>query len=197
MVQGSMVKLVNQVFPAHNYDVAVVNLQYVDMTHKDAAAILGHHLKYDGRGFGHDFELAPLAFHPEKRLVLIKAEKGGYEVKTYTDMAARWKWIRSQRDFRTWGVLSQRNRYAELIGIEQVVEPEPEIKEERTVIVKRSWGKVWGREKRRVVWIDERRAYEPGSGKELKNIEWGRKGGSEWRLVASPPQTNEGGQPNG
>ena len=187
-IKDEWLKLLRKVFPEFDLDVAVVHLNVELFDHPNITWILDHHLKYDGRGFGKDFEKAPLAFDPVSKRVVIQSEKGGYSITTMEELALRWKWVRSQRDYATWGILSQRKKYAPILGIEEHVEEEPEIKEKLTVTVERKRGKVWKKGKG-IVWVDEKKAYYKGL--EIVGVEWGRKGGSEWRpRISGPPDNN-------
>ncbi len=187
-IKAEWLKILQQVFPDHDLDVAVVHLAKERFDDPHIAGILGHHLKYDGRGFGKDFLKAPLAFDPTTSRVVIEAEQGGFHITTMEQLALRWKWVREQRDFRTWGILSQRKKYAPVIGVEHVVEPEPEIETEGRVTVLREFGKVWDK-KKGIVWKEEKRAF--FKGEEITGVEWGRKGGAEWRVIQNP-QPNDG-----
>lgn len=157
----------------------VVHLQYVDLTAKRADGKLNHAIKYDLRGFGKEFEKAPLRFAPATGQVVISAENGGYHVVTVQQLAERWQWLRKQRDMRTWGIFDQRSRYSDLLLVELVEEPEPEVLKEEAVTITRQVGRAWVNGKPR--WVNEKSAVREHGEIVDKSIKWGRKGGSEWR----------------
>ncbi|MEZ7197746.1 hypothetical protein [Pseudodesulfovibrio karagichevae] len=180
-IKARWLQILQKVFPTHDLeDTPVVHLTVDHFDQPRISGILGHHLKYDGRGFGNDFLKAPLAFDPATSRVVIEAEQGGFHITTMEQLARRWKWVRGERDYRTWGILSQRKKYAPIIGVEHVVEPEPEIETEERVTVVRKFGKVWDK-KKGIVWKEDKHAF--FKGEEITGVEWGRKGGAEWRVI--------------
>jgi hypothetical protein len=161
------------------FKTVVVHLQYVDLTAKRAAGKLTHAIKYDLRGFGKEFEKAPLRFAPATSQVVLSAENGGYHVITVQQLAERWQWLRKQRDMRTWGIFDQRSRYADLLLVDFVEEPEPEVLEEEVVTITRRVGRAWVNGKPR--WINEKSAVRENGEIVDKSIKWGRRGRAEWR----------------
>ncbi|MGL1861429.1 MAG: hypothetical protein OCC46_02770 [Pseudodesulfovibrio sp.] len=166
-----------QVLP--DYDRSKTNIYLAPFLLKETKKDMGklmHHLKYDLRGFGKDIEQAPICFNWEKELVVIKQGDLGYGTFTFRQMAERWKWIREQRGrLTTWGLLNRWNSNLELIGVEFVDDPEPEIVEENDITIIRSGGRQWNPKKKRVEWVNEKMAVDE-NGSVIFGIEWGRKG---------------------
>lgn len=180
------------VFP--NFDRSLTQLHmdpFVLRKDKKSRAKLNHRLRYDLRGFGKDIERAPILFDPIQELVVVKQGKDGYGVFTLSQLAKRWKWIRDQRDFRYWGILHQWSKYEELLGVEFVPDPEPEIEDEANITIIRSGGRQWNSKKRCVEWIDEKMAIDE-NGTVIQGIKWGRKGSEGfWRpRISAPPDEN-------
>ena len=110
--------------------------------------------------------------------------KDGYGIYTIHQIAWRWQWIRKQRDLRSWGLLNQWNKYTELLGVEFVEDPEPEIEKESPVTVLRTYGRKWIKERAQVKWVNTKIAIRE-SGEEIKDVEWGRKGSEgNWRPLS-------------
>lgn len=177
-IEDAWRELLESVFNT-TFGAVVVHLQYVDLTARRAAGKLKHAIKYDLRGFGKEFEKAPLRFAPATGQVVLSAENGGYHVVTVQQLAERWQWLRKQRDMRTWGIFDQRSRYADLLLVEFIEEPEPEVLEEEPVTITRRVGRAWVNGKPR--WINEKSAVRENGEIVDKSIKWGRRGGSEWR----------------
>lgn len=176
------------------YDRELTQINFTPIVLKDQKKNLNklmHRLRYDLRGFGKDIEQAPIFFDPDRELVVVKQGNDGYGVFTFRQMAERWKWIREQRcRLRTWGLLHQWNKYLELLNLEYVPDPEPEIVEETEITIIRNGGRQWNPRRRRVEWVNERIAIDE-NGAVIHNVKWGRKGSDGfWR-----PRTN--GKPTG
>ena len=182
-------KLLSSVFPLVQRGKAQFKAEYIPMHTKATEPRIRHRLGYDLRGFGKDVELSPLFFNEANKLVILRAGEGGYGVYTAQQIAYRWRWIRSQRDCRSYGLLKQWENHFEALGVENIKDPEPEIEKEELVVVKRIYGRQWNPKTKQVRWVNEKRAYWKKSGKEIKGIEWGRKGSEGiWRVKkAAPP----------
>lgn len=175
-----------QVFPEIDRSLVQFNARYFRLESKRSVAQLAHRLKYDLRGFGKDVENAPIFFDVNHGLVVLDGGKDDYGIYTVRQVALRWKWIRSQRDLRTWGLLNQWNKYAELLGVEYKEDSEPEIQSETPVSIVRAVGRRWIHERSRIKWVNEKKAYRL-SGEEITKIEWGRKG-SEGKWQPKPKE---------
>jgi len=182
-----------EVFPG--YDRAKTNVHLDPFLLKDTKkhkSKLMHRLKYDLRGFGKDVERAPICFNLEKELVVIKQGDHGYGTFTFRQMAERWKWIRDQRGrVTTLGLLNRWEENLELIGVDFVGDPEPEIVEETEITIIRSGGRKWNLKKKRVEWVSEKLAIDE-NGQVIHGIEWGRKGSEgDWKpRTSAPPGEN-------
>ncbi len=175
-------KILSQLFPITSRGKAQFHAQYIPLDKPYSEAKLAHRLKYDLRGFGKDVIQSPIFYNPDNDFVVLNAGERGYGVYSVEQVARRWAWIRSQRDLRTWGLLNQWNKYVDLLGVEFVEDPEPEILEERMVIVKRRYGREWDHKARRVRWVVEKRAFREDTGEEILGVQWGREGsGGYWR----------------
>lgn len=181
--------ILTSVFPMTPRGKAQFKAQYIPLNEKSSLPRLSHRLKYDLRGFGKDVELAPVLFDPSKYLAVLKAGKDGYGIYTVEQIAHRWRWIRAQRDLRPYGLLKSWNKYVDELGVEHVEDPEPEIEKEELVVIKRIYGRQWDPKTKQVRWVNEKRAYWKTSGKEIKGIEWGRKGSEGfWQpRISAPP----------
>lgn len=171
-----------QVLPG--YDKSKTNVHLAPFLLKETKKHMGklmHHLKYDLRGFGKDVEQAPVCFNHEQELAVIKQGSLGYGVFTLRQVAERWKWIREQRCYRTWGLLNRWESNLDLMGIEFVDDPEPEIAEESEITIIRTGGRQWNPQKRQVEWINDRIAIDK-NGQVIHGVKWGRKGSEgDWR----------------
>lgn len=182
-----------KVFPDLDETLVQFNVSYIPLAGDKGLGRLAHRLNYDLRGFGEDIEEATIFYDPKHGFVVLDGGKHPYGIFTFQQLAERWKWIRSQRDLRSWGLLNQWNKYQELLGVEFAEDPEPEIKDESHVTVIRSFGRKWNKKKRRTEWVDEKKAFDD-SGEEIIGVEWGRKGSEgEWRPINSLSACN--GQP--
>jgi len=176
-----------QVLPT--YDKTKTNIYLAPFLLKDTKKNMGklmHHLKYDLRGFGKDIERAPICFNLDRELAVIKQGDSGYGVFTFRQIAERWKWIREQRGrLTTWGLLNRWNSNLELMGIEFVEDPEPEIVEEKEITIIRSGGRQWNPQERKIEWVNDKLAIDE-DGQVIHGIEWGRKGSEgSWRPTVS------------
>jgi hypothetical protein len=186
---ASLETILHHVFPLTQRGKAQFRAHYIPLHEKHSIPRLKHRLTYDLRGFGKDVELAPIFFDPTNQLVILEAGENGYGVYTVRQIAQRWRWIRSQRDLRPYGLLKQWNKYKGLLGVELIPDPEPEIIREDKTIIKRTYGRQWNQKTKQVKWIDEKKAFLESTGEELKGIEWGREGSEGiWQVKkAAPP----------
>lgn len=150
---------------------------------------LRHGMRYDLRGFGKDLLKVPI-FHDSVGRAVVVPSGDSYRVCSIAEVAERWRFIRGERDLRTWGVLDQRARYAELFGVQIESDPEPEILQEEPAQVERRRGRAWVPERRRVEWLWDRRAYRvcPDGRREPipPEVRFGRRvGGDQWVVVAA------------
>lgn len=187
------------------YDRSKTNVHLAPFLLKETKKNMGklmHHLKYDLRGFGKDIEQAPVCFNSESELAVIKQGSLGYGTFSFSQIAERWKWIREQRCYRTWGLLNRWESNLDLMGIEFVDDPEPEIIEEKEVTVIRNGGRQWNPKKRRVEWINDKFAIDE-NGQVIHGVEWGRKGSEgywrpisrQWNDLSKSPTESQKGEP--
>lgn len=169
----------------------VVHAQYVRTAPGSANwAQLAHRVRYDLRGFGEDYERAPILHAPEAGLVVLEGGRDGYRVVSVVDLARQWMHVRGQRDIRSWGLLAKRDAYADLVGIERYEEPEPDRIEEQDVVITRRAGLRWDKEAGAVRWISEQRAALVVAGIEIpipEGVGWGRLGLSQWVAAGWTP----------
>jgi len=179
-----LAKHLRRVFPSIDKESIQFNAKFYSLKTEKDIRKLAHRLKYDLRGFGKDIEKSPIFFDPQSGLAVLNGGKDDYGVYTISQVAWRWRWIRNQRDLRSWGLLNQWNKYAELLGVEFVEDPEPEVTDETPVTVIRSYGREWDKKRAQVKWVDIKVAFRE-SGEEIENIEWGRKGSEgNWRPIS-------------
>lgn len=160
---------------------AQVNLRWIPLDRKNTVRALAHRLKYDLRGFGKDVMRAPVLYNPETRhAVLTQGKKGGYAVYSVDQVAARWDWVRGQRDLRAFGLLHDWNKYADQLGVEWVEDPEPEVAAENDITVVRTCGRAWvpgdGKKKGGVKWMNLKQGVREDGSSLPETTIWGRKG---------------------
>ncbi len=180
VIKSEWRQVLQKVFPDIEVKEPVVHLEYISLNQKFSSDKLGHRLKYDMRGFGKDILEAPIFFDETYGLAVVEAEEGNYRLVTTLHLAQRWQWIRSQRDFRTWGLLDQTARYSDLIGIEFVVEPEPEVEEVLDIHIHRELRFHYKKGKGLIRTV-ERYAVRRDGQRVPSDVEWGRRGSEGWR----------------
>jgi hypothetical protein len=172
--------------------------KHIPLGLKKSPAVLAHRLKYDLRGFGRDVMKAPILYDPERRLVVVAKGEEGYGVYTTDQLAARWQWIRKQRNLRSFGVLHSWKASAPFLGLEWMDDPEPDVDGEDVISVYQETGRAWIPNPEgkggKVKFVDKRTGIRQDGSVMPEDTPWGRKGSEGYWDIARPdesPQTDD------
>lgn len=163
---------------------AQCHVQYIPCDSKHWGQ-LRHRIFYDLRGFGADFlHTAPLWYNSVTGQVALRhgRTRGDVAVVPVSVLAARWVSVRRDRDFRSWGLLATRSRSADLLGVQKITDPEPEIENETECEIYNIRYRGPDPDTGRVVWLVRR--WVVLESHVWDSIPYGRRGGVRW--VASP-----------
>lgn len=144
---------------------------------------LRHHLIYDTRGFGTTFLKAPIYYAPDHKLLVLPCGNMDYQIVQLADYVRAWCDVRVDRDYRHWGLLKQRSRYPDVIGLRVVDVPEPEIESEVEILISTRVYRAMGPSGPE--WKKEEFVVLP-NGQRLSGVKWGRRGGLQWFRAYDP-----------